>query len=141
MVLRKLKRGYSLIEVMVAMFVFGVGIMAVLSFFSGSLLYVNKVNQLTAAQRAVEDLFSYLDTLPLNDAGLSQGSHTIDWASVIPDSSERSMLMKTLGSFSSGYIVSDYNTPEGKVFKGIAAYVVWSGGGTHGKYIGFHTRD
>ncbi len=134
--------GYTLIEVLISMFVFGVGIMAILAFLAGSVKYMSKLNRISAANQFSHVIVNFLQQQNSGSSYLSAGVHNIDdsfISTVMPDSQMQHQLMRSLPgltAFGSRYIVSNY-VNQGKEIKMGRVTLHWKGG----KYVCYFVKE
>lgn len=117
--------GFTLIEVLISMFVFGYGIMSVISFMGASYTRTFKVQKLTAAARAFDYIENYIDTLPPTNSILNQGAKYLQWNSIGLSSEEQTTLYNQLGrpKYPPIIWIIDYTPSAGKTYKIIRVYL------------------
>ena len=117
-------KGFSLIEVLVAMFVFGYGIMAVLAFLSRSFLYAGKLDSQVVAYSLLKSVEFYFMDVDKNTL-TGTDKEFDDWS--IFSNDEIQLFNKKLGTdFKVKYDVYDYQV-GGRDIKYIALRVLWKG--------------
>ncbi len=141
-IMARKNKGYTLVEVLISMFVFGVGVMSILTFLAGSVKYMSRLNRTTAANQFSLLLTDYLEQQDITSSYLTAGSHTITdtfFATVVPDTDMQNTFLKalpgltTLGSY---YIVTDYLN-RGKLVKVGKITLLWKGG----KYESYFVKE
>jgi len=117
--------GFTLIEVLVSMFVFGYGVMSVISFMEASYVRTFKVNKMTAAARAFDYIENYLNILPPTSSVISQGNRFLQWDSIGLSTIERNKLYEQLGrpKYPPYLFILDYSPSAGKNYKIIRIYI------------------
>ena len=118
--------GFTLIEILISMFVFAYGIMSVVSFMGASYKRTFKVKKLTSAARTFSYIENYLDTIPINSSVLNQGGRYLSWNTIFgTDSVEKTNIYNQLGrpKYPPIIFVLDYSPSAGKLFKIVRIYI------------------
>ena len=68
--------GFTLVEMMVALVLFGVGVMALAQSLPNGLSVRDKARRMTVATNLAQETVEQLRNLPFNDASLAAGQHT-----------------------------------------------------------------